>query len=437
MVGSRIRGDHHHRRRQRASLERPRRPRRGCGRRAAGRRVRGSRCPRRAHRGRQHRSGQLRGRGDPVSGGQGAHPGLRGGPSGSDPRPATFSTGRSCSRSGSPAAAIARRSRTSSTPSTGATRTASTSSASTPATTAMTSPDLIADRRLDASRRARRRRRPVRPVQGGRLPDVHLRLPGRDRRGVDRRRARRGRALGATSISCSPRPPSALRGCARPRWPKRSHRPRLSPSSSRAGWHPSSSASIPVCSSARPPRRSAPRRSSRALKNRLATSATGGRAARRSSSASGRSRGPTASSSATSGSTPTPRRPPSSRSPSTACATATSTARTGSRTRCGSRSRRSGWPSRRSTPSALEGRLGLRLSVQGERLDGRATPLESGRIVLADDRRALGFLFGAMAADAEPTRRTERTTFAAIGVKGVPDVALDEALWVASTSALA
>jgi DNA/RNA-binding domain of Phe-tRNA-synthetase-like protein len=86
---------------------------------------------------------------------------------------------------------------------------------------------------------------------------------------------------------------------------------------------------------------------------------------------------------------------------------------------------------------ALEGRLGLRLSVQGERLNGRATPLESGRIVLADERRVLGFLFGAMAADAEPTRRTERATFAAIGVKGVPDVALDEALWVAATSALA
>lgn len=81
----------------------------------------------------------------------------------------------------------------------------------------------------------------------------------------------------------------------------------------------------------------------------------------------------------------------------------------------------------------LEGRLGLRLSADKEQLEGRTTPLGSGTIVVADERRALAILFGRLAEGRGVSRRTERTTLAAIRVKGVPDIALEEALWLASS----
>ncbi|CAN5559236.1 hypothetical protein BH20ACT15_BH20ACT15_15850 [soil metagenome] len=85
----------------------------------------------------------------------------------------------------------------------------------------------------------------------------------------------------------------------------------------------------------------------------------------------------------------------------------------------------------------IEGRLGLRLSEETETLEGRATPLEQGTIVLVDEARVLGLLFGPPAESVTPTRSTERTTLIAIGVKGVPEVALEEGLWVAASALLA
>ena len=84
----------------------------------------------------------------------------------------------------------------------------------------------------------------------------------------------------------------------------------------------------------------------------------------------------------------------------------------------------------------VEGALGLRLSDEGEELEGRVTPLEAGKIVLADEKRVLGLLFGPPVKSVEPTKSTERTTLIAIGVKGVPDIALEEGLWVAATALL-
>lgn len=86
---------------------------------------------------------------------------------------------------------------------------------------------------------------------------------------------------------------------------------------------------------------------------------------------------------------------------------------------------------------ALEGRLGLRLSNEGERFAGRVSSLPEGTIVIADERRPLAVLFRALAEGVEAGRGTERTTFAAIRVKGIPDVALEEALWLASSAMLA
>jgi DNA/RNA-binding domain of Phe-tRNA-synthetase-like protein len=80
--------------------------------------------------------------------------------------------------------------------------------------------------------------------------------------------------------------------------------------------------------------------------------------------------------------------------------------------------------------AAIEGRLGLRPSAPGERLDD-LKPLRAGSLTIADERRPLAVLFGDMAANVAVGRRTRRVTLAAIRVKGVPAVSVEEALWTA------
>jgi DNA/RNA-binding domain of Phe-tRNA-synthetase-like protein len=82
----------------------------------------------------------------------------------------------------------------------------------------------------------------------------------------------------------------------------------------------------------------------------------------------------------------------------------------------------------------IEGRLGLRLSEPKERFEGRTSPLPTGTIVIADEKRPLAILFGKQAEGRGVTRKTTRTALTAIGVKGVPDVALEEGLWVAASA---
>ncbi|HET8975351.1 MAG TPA: phenylalanine--tRNA ligase beta subunit-related protein [Solirubrobacterales bacterium] len=85
----------------------------------------------------------------------------------------------------------------------------------------------------------------------------------------------------------------------------------------------------------------------------------------------------------------------------------------------------------------LSGRLGLRLSADGEPFEGRVSPLPPGTIVIADEDRALAVLFGAVAASTQPSRDTGRIALAAIRVDGVPDMSLEEALWLAASALLA
>jgi DNA/RNA-binding domain of Phe-tRNA-synthetase-like protein len=82
----------------------------------------------------------------------------------------------------------------------------------------------------------------------------------------------------------------------------------------------------------------------------------------------------------------------------------------------------------------VEGRVGLRLTTPGEGFEGRVSPLPDGTIVLADERRPLGILFDRTAEGRGVRRATERVTLVAIGVRGVPDIALEEALWVAGSA---
>jgi DNA/RNA-binding domain of Phe-tRNA-synthetase-like protein len=82
----------------------------------------------------------------------------------------------------------------------------------------------------------------------------------------------------------------------------------------------------------------------------------------------------------------------------------------------------------------VQGRVGLRLSAAGEGFEGRVSPLPDGTIVVADEERPLGILFDRTAEGRGVRRGTKRVLLVAIGVRGVPDIALEEALWVAGSA---
>jgi DNA/RNA-binding domain of Phe-tRNA-synthetase-like protein len=81
-----------------------------------------------------------------------------------------------------------------------------------------------------------------------------------------------------------------------------------------------------------------------------------------------------------------------------------------------------------------EGRLGIRASAPGESLEGRPGELPSGSLVIADERRPVALLFGATAEGRGVHPNTSRITLAALVVKGVPEIAVEEALWLASAA---
>ena len=76
--------------------------------------------------------------------------------------------------------------------------------------------------------------------------------------------------------------------------------------------------------------------------------------------------------------------------------------------------------------------LGIRPSTHGERLAQRQ--LVPGSLVIADVRRPLGLLFGDPdSAIAVPNRHTRRAVIVAVQVRGVPDIAVEEAIWLAAS----
>lgn len=81
----------------------------------------------------------------------------------------------------------------------------------------------------------------------------------------------------------------------------------------------------------------------------------------------------------------------------------------------------------------IEGSLCIRDSAPGESLvDGRELPQRT--LVIADERAPMGLLFGATAADREVGAATRRIAIAAVQVKGVPQMAVEEALWMAAAT---
>jgi DNA/RNA-binding domain of Phe-tRNA-synthetase-like protein len=80
----------------------------------------------------------------------------------------------------------------------------------------------------------------------------------------------------------------------------------------------------------------------------------------------------------------------------------------------------------------VEGDPGIRPTRPGESLEGRPGELPPGTLVIADERRPLALLFGALAAGRGVRPRTRRTLLVAVAVSGVPRIAVEEALWLAA-----
>lgn len=87
--------------------------------------------------------------------------------------------------------------------------------------------------------------------------------------------------------------------------------------------------------------------------------------------------------------------------------------------------------------TTLEGPLGIRSSLEGEKL-GRSrnpSPLPAGRLVVADSSAPLAPLFGECGPGHRPGGGTRLLTLFALRVPGVPQLYVEEALW-SSASAL-
>jgi DNA/RNA-binding domain of Phe-tRNA-synthetase-like protein len=80
----------------------------------------------------------------------------------------------------------------------------------------------------------------------------------------------------------------------------------------------------------------------------------------------------------------------------------------------------------------LEGTPGLRIANPGEHLYGDRVGLPEGAIVLADERRPIGLVFGDSGSAAVVTGATERIMLGVVRVPGIPEISVEEALWTAT-----
>jgi DNA/RNA-binding domain of Phe-tRNA-synthetase-like protein len=79
----------------------------------------------------------------------------------------------------------------------------------------------------------------------------------------------------------------------------------------------------------------------------------------------------------------------------------------------------------------VDGELGLRLARAGETLGG-TRPLSVRQLVVADRERPVAVVMGDVGTDAGVTPDTNRMVLCALGVKGVPRISLEEAVWCAA-----
>jgi DNA/RNA-binding domain of Phe-tRNA-synthetase-like protein len=82
----------------------------------------------------------------------------------------------------------------------------------------------------------------------------------------------------------------------------------------------------------------------------------------------------------------------------------------------------------------IEGPLCIRDSAPGESLAGMAGEMAKGTLTIADDSRPLALLFGPSAEDVRVAKGSRRIVVVATQVKGVPQIAVEEALWMAAST---
>jgi DNA/RNA-binding domain of Phe-tRNA-synthetase-like protein len=84
------------------------------------------------------------------------------------------------------------------------------------------------------------------------------------------------------------------------------------------------------------------------------------------------------------------------------------------------------------------GGLGIRISVEGDRLGktehgnhpGSPSHLRAGRLVVADAESVHAILFGEVAPGHAPSADTERVALFTVRIDGVPQIHIEEALWI-------
>jgi len=80
----------------------------------------------------------------------------------------------------------------------------------------------------------------------------------------------------------------------------------------------------------------------------------------------------------------------------------------------------------------VTGALGVRLARDDERLGTGGKRLEPRQMVVADDSGVVAVLFGDCAPEREVVAHTRSVLLAAVQVKGVPEVSVEEAMWTAA-----
>ena len=81
----------------------------------------------------------------------------------------------------------------------------------------------------------------------------------------------------------------------------------------------------------------------------------------------------------------------------------------------------------------LQGRLCIYDSAEGEEIRDDEEELEPGTLVIADEQGPVAPIFGALGG-CQVDRDTRRVTVAAVQVNGVPQISVDEALWMAAAT---
>lgn len=83
---------------------------------------------------------------------------------------------------------------------------------------------------------------------------------------------------------------------------------------------------------------------------------------------------------------------------------------------------------------AIAGNLCIRDSAPGESLPGDPRELAQGTLMIADETKPVGLLFGPIATGCAVEAGSCRVAVAAVQVKGVPQIAVEEALWLAAST---